>query len=60
MVISLLLHIIDFSVLSYILAKPNSDTGSKKMLFWKIEMVKHYGNYHYLIKIDFSIVSFFS
>lgn len=58
-VTSLLLNDTEVSVLTYIPAKPDSDTGSRKMLFWKTEMVKHYRNYNYLIKIDFCIVSFF-
>lgn len=56
--ISLLLNVIEVSGLPYISAKPDSDTGSRKILFWKIGTVTHYGHYHCLIKIDFHTVFF--
>lgn len=43
-VVPLLLSIIEVLVLTYISAKSRSETSSRKILFWKIEMVKCYGH----------------
>lgn len=40
--------------------RADSDIGSGKMLLLKIKMVKHYRNYHYLIYMDFCVVTSFS